>query len=164
MVFHHQVFQGNRSVVELVWEEWELTGCRATKTSPNLFAAFQTPCIPPLINLNVKISELPKLSHTWAEAHAFSAFNAPLSSRSSTLPPRLINLVTTPTVLSCQIHPGITGALLRAQIEAVPECKAVILSAYGSGNLPINPENGTLAALEEAVKREILVVVISQCE
>lgn len=29
---------------------------RATKTSPNLFAAFQTPCVPPLINLNVMIS------------------------------------------------------------------------------------------------------------
>ena len=42
-------------------------------------------------------------------------------------------------------------------------CKAVILSAYGSGNLPISEENGALSALEAAVKREILVVVISQC-
>ena len=39
---------------------------RATKTSPNLFAAFHTPCVPTLINLNVKISALgcsSRLSH-----------------------------------------------------------------------------------------------------
>ncbi|ORX40891.1 putative asparaginase [Kockovaella imperatae] len=130
VVFHHQVFQGNR----------------ATKTSPNHFAAFQSPCVPPLVNLNVKIT-----------------LGGSITPRSSTLPPRLINLVTSPTVLSCSIHPGITGALLSAQIEAVPTCKAVILSAYGSGNLPISEENGALAALEAAVKRDILVVVISQC-
>lgn len=40
VVFHHTVLQG----------------CRATKASANLFNAFQTPCVPPLINLNVKIS------------------------------------------------------------------------------------------------------------
>jgi len=41
VVFHHTVLQG----------------CRATKASANLFNAFQTPCVPNLINLNVKISE-----------------------------------------------------------------------------------------------------------
>lgn len=92
------------------------------------------------------------------------AQNFPLPARSSTLPPRLISLITTPTVISASIHPGITGTLLSAQIEAVPTCQAVILSAYGSGNLPINDESGMLDALKRAVEREILVVVISQCE
>jgi len=54
--------------------------------------------------------------------------------------------------------------LLSAQIEAVPTCQAVILSAYGSGNLPINEESGMLAALKRAVEKEILIVVISQCK
>ncbi len=53
--------------------------------------------------------------------------------------------------------------MLSAQIEAVPTCRAVILSAYGSGNLPLNPEGAVLQALEKAVQKEILVVVISQC-
>lgn len=57
-----------------------------------------------------------------------------------------------------------TGTLLTAQIEALPTCKAIILSAYGSGNLPISEGSGVLAALKRAVEREILVVVISQCE
>lgn len=93
-----------------------------------------------------------------------SAPSPSLPSRSPTLPPRLIPLLTTPTVISASIHPGITGTLLSAQIDAVPTCKAVILSAYGSGNLPINEESAILPALRSAVEKEILIVVISQCE
>jgi lysophospholipase len=76
----------------------------------------------------------------------------------------LIELITTPTVISAAIYPGITGHMLSAQIEAVPTCRAVILSAYGSGNLPVNDESGMLSALQRAVEREILIVVISQCQ
>ncbi|EIW69292.1 hypothetical protein TREMEDRAFT_68620 [Tremella mesenterica DSM 1558] len=130
VVFHHQVFRG----------------CRATKISPNFFAAFESPCIPTLINLNVKIT-----------------YSTDLTTRSSLPPPPLVHLLTSPAVLSCIIHPGITGTLLSAQIHALPTCKAVILSAYGSGNLPLDPSNGVLKALEDAVSMEILVVVISQC-
>jgi lysophospholipase len=53
--------------------------------------------------------------------------------------------------------------MLSAQIEAVPTCRAVIISAYGSGNLPISERSGMLDALRKAVEREILVVVLSQC-
>lgn len=142
--------------------------CRATKTSPNLFNAFSSPCVPPLINLNVKISEslllLPLASADWrARADALAAHEPSLPPRTSALPPRILPLAVNPTVLSCSIHPGITGTLLKAQIEAVPSCRAVILSAYGSGNLPINPSSGILDALRGAVEKEILVVVISQC-
>ena len=92
------------------------------------------------------------------------AHSSSMPTRSFTLPPRLVALETSPTVISASIHPGVTGTLLSAQIAAVPTCKAVILSAYGSGNLPIDPASGVLDAMEEAVKREILVVVISQCK
>jgi lysophospholipase len=54
--------------------------------------------------------------------------------------------------------------VLAAQIHSMPTCKAVIISAFGSGNLPVKEESGVLQALEAAVKREILVVVISECE
>ncbi|KAI9637164.1 putative asparaginase [Dioszegia hungarica] len=134
--------------VGVVFGHQVLMGCRATKISANLFHAFQTPCVPPLINMNVKMTtdQNPHLRH-----------------RDSALPPRTITLLTTPTVLSCHIYPGITGSLLSAQIAALPECRAVILSAYGSGNLPIGERSGVLEALKGAVEREILVVVISQC-
>ncbi|GFZ51285.1 LOW QUALITY PROTEIN: hypothetical protein JCM24511_09045 [Saitozyma sp. JCM 24511] len=166
VVFHHQVFHG----------------ARATKTSPNLFAAFQSPCVPPLINLNVKIMwrDRPRRNTSSspssiiiivtpmpprAQAPEFgpTTHEPSLPPRTPSLPPRLVPLVTSPTVLSCSIHPGITGTLLSAQIDAVPTCRAVILSAYGSGNLPINPASGVLDALKGAVEKEILVVVISQC-
>lgn len=92
------------------------------------------------------------------------AHGDPLPPRTAALPPRLTHLLTTPTVLSCAVHPGMTGTLLTAQIEALPTCKAIILSAYGSGNLPISEGSGVLAALKRAVEKEILVVVISQCK
>ncbi|ODN75544.1 hypothetical protein L202_06670 [Cryptococcus amylolentus CBS 6039] len=131
IVFNHQVFRGTR----------------ATKTSPNLFAAFTSPCVPAIINLNVKITR---------DA-------SPLPPRSLTPPASLISLKTDPTVLSIHIYPGLSGSLLSAQIAAVPTCRAVILSAYGSGNLPLDPSNGVIEALKEMVEREIMVVVLSQC-
>ncbi|WRT70916.1 uncharacterized protein IL334_007915 [Kwoniella shivajii] len=134
--------------VGIVFNHQVLQGARATKTSPNLFGAFTTPCVPPLINLNVKITYDTALS---------------LPPRSSSPPPPLIPLLTTPTVLSIHIYPGMTGDLLEAQIATLPTCKAVIISAYGSGNLPINPESGVLQSLKRMVDKEILVVVISQC-
>ncbi|KAL7420925.1 hypothetical protein Q5752_004879 [Cryptotrichosporon argae] len=129
VVFFHQVLQG----------------CRSTKSSPNLLNAFSTPCVPPLITMNVKINMQP---------------NLPGRSRAR---PTVIPLIPTPTVLSCAIYPGITGAVLSAQIESMPACRAVIITAFGSGNLPVKEETGVLQALEEAVKRGVLVVVISQC-
>ncbi|WWC72785.1 uncharacterized protein I206_106749 [Kwoniella pini CBS 10737] len=134
--------------VGIVFNHQLLKGARATKSSPNLFGAFSTPCVPPLINFNVKITydtstNLPK--------------------RSSTPPPPLLKLLTDPSVLSIHIYPGMTGSLLEAQIIAVPTCKAVIISAYGSGNLPINEKSGILESLKRMVEKEILVVVISQC-
>lgn len=53
--------------------------------------------------------------------------------------------------------------MLAAQIHSMPTCRAVIIAAFGSGNLPTKEETGVLQALEAAVKREILVVVISAC-
>ncbi|WVW80665.1 hypothetical protein I302_102651 [Kwoniella bestiolae CBS 10118] len=134
--------------VGIVFNHQLLRGARATKSSPNLFGAFTTPCVPPLVNFNVKI--------TYDSSH-------PLTPRSLTPPPPLIPLLTSPSVLSIHIYPGMTGSLLEAQIDAVPTCKAVIISAYGSGNLPINEHSGVLLSLKRMVEKEILVVVISQC-
>lgn len=93
-----------------------------------------------------------------------SAAQPYLQPRSAAPPPPLVKLHTEPVVLSCAIYPGITGDVLSAQIRSMPNCKAVIIRAFGSGNMPVKAETGVLQALEEAVKRELLVVVISACE
>jgi len=49
-------------------------------------------------------------------------------------------------------------------VNAIPDCKGVILCAYGSGNMPMSPASGMQEALREVVEKEIMVVVISQCE
>ncbi|BEJ13479.1 hypothetical protein CspHIS471_0306530 [Cutaneotrichosporon sp. HIS471] len=123
-----------------------LQGCRSNKSSPNLLHAFETPSVPSWIMLNVRITALPNLAK-----------------RSANPPPPLITLQEAPSVLSCAIYPGITGNILAAQIHSMPTCKAVIISAFGSGNLPIKEESGVLQALEATVKRKILVVVVSSC-
>ncbi|WWD22584.1 hypothetical protein CI109_107077 [Kwoniella shandongensis] len=132
--------------VGIVFNHQVLHGSRATKTSPNLFAAFTSPCVPALINLNVKIT-----------------LDTALPLRSTTPPPPLIHLHSDPTVVAVHIYPGMTGSLLEAQVDAVPTCRAIILSAYGSGNLPLDEKNGMLVSLKRLVEREVLVVVISQC-
>ncbi|WWC92537.1 uncharacterized protein L201_007496 [Kwoniella dendrophila CBS 6074] len=134
--------------VGIVFNHQLLSGTRATKSSPNLFGAFTTPCVPPLINFNVKITYDKSIK---------------LSPRSTNPPPPLIKLLTQSTVLSIHIYPGMTGSILESQINTVPNCKAVVISAYGSGNLPINEESGVLQSLKRMVQKEILVVVISQC-
>jgi L-asparaginase/Glu-tRNA(Gln) amidotransferase subunit D len=75
----------------------------------------------------------------------------------------LIPLITSPSVISVTIYPGITGASLSAQVNAVPGCKGIILCAYGSGNMPMSDASGMKEALREVVGKEIMVVVISQC-
>ncbi|KAK8845631.1 hypothetical protein IAR55_006347 [Kwoniella newhampshirensis] len=132
--------------VGIVFNHQVLHGCRATKTSPNLFAAFTSPCVPALINLNVKITS-----------------DTALPLRSSASPPPLVDLYADPTVIAVHVYPGMTGSLLEAQVASVPTCRAVILSAYGSGNLPLDEKNGLLDSLKRLVEREVLVVVISQC-
>ncbi|KAK4689658.1 L-asparaginase, partial [Tremellales sp. Uapishka_1] len=135
------------SGVGIVFHHQVFRGCRATKVSPNLLSGFNSPCHPPLIKLDVKI-----------------LCDSSLVPRSLTQPQPLVSLLTEPTVLSCSIYPGITGSILSAQFAAMPTCRAVILSAFGSGNLPVTPESGVLEALIKAVENEILVVVLSQYE
>nr|ODN74914.1 asparaginase [Cryptococcus depauperatus CBS 7841] len=138
--------------VGIVFNHQLLSGTRTTKTSPNHFKAFTSPCILPLVNLNVKITMDPTVSTSLSSVPS-----------TSMLPPPLIPLITAPTVLSIHIYPGFSGQLLSAQIAAVPSCRAVILSAYGGGHLPLDLGNGVLDALKQMVHKEVLVVVISQC-
>lgn len=58
------------------------------------------------------------------------------------------------------IFPGIQESLLRHVIEA-PELRSIVMRSYGSGNAPQHP--WLLQLLNEASKRGVVVVNISQC-
>ena len=62
-------------------------------------------------------------------------------------------------VMAIRIFPGIKPAVLRGFLET-KDLKGVVLEAYGAGNVPDSHE--FLQAIGDAVKREIVVVVVSQ--
>lgn len=62
------------------------------------------------------------------------------------------------------IYPGLSAKSLEAQINSGERCDALILSAYGSGNLPIRDEVGLLEVIKRAIRAGTMVVVVSQCK
>ncbi len=67
-----------------------------------------------------------------------------------------------PKVLPIFIFPGITADVVRKQIEAIGGLKAVIVQAYGSGNIPtLDP--AFIDVFSEARRKGIFVGVVTQC-
>jgi L-asparaginase len=67
-----------------------------------------------------------------------------------------------PKVLPVFIFPGITADVVQRQIEAIDGLKAVIVQAYGSGNIPtLDP--AFIEVFSRARKQGILVAVVTQC-
>ncbi len=69
------------------------------------------------------------------------------------------------TCLCCDVQiirlfPGLSESMLHAILH-VPELKGVVLETYGSGNAPVYP--WFLRELENAVKRGIVVLNVTQC-
>jgi L-asparaginase len=60
-----------------------------------------------------------------------------------------------------KLYPGITQQAMRAVFNT-EGLRAVILETFGSGNAPSNPE--FLTILEEAVKKGIVIVNVTQCK
>ncbi|KAM0751826.1 putative asparaginase, partial [Meredithblackwellia eburnea MCA 4105] len=136
------------SGVGVVFQHRLLNGTRATKVSPNLLAAMESPNFPPVAEFNVNIT---------------MAKSAARSHRRPVSPVSIVGISTKTRIRVCHIYPGISGSALRAQIENDNCCEAVILAAFGSGNVPISPESGFLTAVKWAIKRGVFVVVVSQC-
>ncbi|KAI5480302.1 putative Asparaginase [Pseudohyphozyma bogoriensis] len=134
------------SGVGLAFNHQLLCATRAKKASPEKFSAFKTPLAPPLIEFNVNIEISPLLPPR----------------HSKPLPPALA-LKSDLRILSVFLYPGMYGDAIQAQLDAVPECKALIVSAFGMGHLPIKEGAGVLKVLEGAIKRGVMVVLLSQC-
>lgn len=117
-----------------------LRGARSTKRDAWGFRAFDSPNLPPLVELGIGVEIAP---------HVRTA--SPLAPLDDRLEPR---------VLAVRVFPGLDPGLIRGAIQA--GVKGLVLEAYGTGNLP-NLGGSLIPALEEARERNIPVMVVSQC-
>jgi L-asparaginase len=65
-----------------------------------------------------------------------------------------------PSIAILKLFPGITMATVNA-VTSIPGLKAIVLETFGSGNAPTSP--AFLKSLEEAIKRGVIILNISQC-
>lgn len=123
--------------VSVVMHSRALRGARSTKKDAWGFDAFDSPHLAPLVELGLDVE---------IAAHVRPPGElAPFDDR---LEPR---------VLAVRLFPGLDPTLVRAAVRA--GVKGLVLEGYGSGNVPLS----LLPALEEARKRDVPVVVVSQC-
>lgn len=117
-----------------------LRGVRATKRDAWGFSAFDSPTLPPLVELGIGIEVAPHVSKP-----------TPLGAFDGRLEPR---------VLAVRVFPGLDPDLVRGAIRL--GVRGLVLEAYGTGTLP-NLAGSLIPALEEARERGVPVVVVSQC-
>jgi L-asparaginase len=117
-----------------------IRGVRATKRDAWGFSAFDSPTLPPLVELGIGIEVAPHVAKP-----------TPLAALDDRLEPR---------VLAVRVFPGLDPDLLRGAIRL--GVRGLVLEAYGTGTLP-NLGGSLIPALEEARERGVPVVVVSQC-
>ncbi len=117
-----------------------LRGVRATKRDAWGFSAFDSPTLPPLVELGIGIDVAPHVMAPTA-----------LADLDDRLEPR---------VLAVRVFPGLDPDLVRGAIRL--GVRGLVLEAYGTGTLP-NLAGSLIPALEEARERGVPVLVVSQC-
>lgn len=133
---------GRAQGVSLFFGQRLLVGNRSTKTSSWSFTGFTSPAAPPLA-----VAGAP-----WQWAAPSGQAPAPVGSRPR--PYRRHDVVVVDLV------PGITARRLAALLDPAPE--AVVLRAYGVGNVPA-AEPGLAQVVAQSVQSGAAVVIASQC-
>jgi L-asparaginase len=118
-----------------------LRAVRAMKRDAWSFDAFDAPSCAPLAELGVDVQLA-------AHIRPRASFLAPLDPRIE------------PRVLAVRVFPGLDPELVRGAIRL--GVRALVLEAYGTGNLP-HLSGSLIPALEEARDRGVPVLVVSQC-
>lgn len=126
--------------VSLCFGDLLLRGNRATKASSWAFDGFASPSAPPLARVGAPWRWLaePEPGCGWAQAAPYRRCD--------------IAVVT--------MTPGIAAARVRAALDPTPE--AVIVRAYGAGNVPAD-EPGLVDAFAQVIEAGAPVIVTSQC-
>jgi L-asparaginase len=127
--------------VGLLFGEVLLRGNRATKVDASSLDAFDSPRCAPLAEIGVDI-----------------AVNHSIMRRVEGKPG--LNAGRLGNVAAVQLFPGFSASILANLCE--PPLQGLIIEAYGAGNGP-SDDREFLAAIENAVARGIVVVVVTQC-
>ena len=129
--------------VAILFENYLWRGNRATKMSADNFNAFKSNNYPSLAKIGLSI-----------QFHNESLWRV-----HDRMPLRVHTGMDT-NVLIIYVHPGLTEASLRQQLET-PGVKGVVLKTYGAGNGPTFP--WFCDAIRRAVDRGIVIVNVTQC-
>lgn len=136
---------GNPMVPEvcIFFQNYLFRGNRASKVNADNFNAFQTYNFPPLAKAGINIRYEKKFILSQPEKKV--KFHYMMDERIAVL----------------KLFPGINQSSVEAAFN-IKGIKAVILETYGSGNAP--RLSWFIEAINEAVKRGVIVVNITQCE
>lgn len=135
---------GNALVPEVcIYFDYELLrGNRSKKTESMQFDAFDSGNYPPLAKAGVKID------------YNFSAIRRPSDE------PLKFRSTLDLNIAILKLFPGVTRSVV-SSILKTPGLRAVVLETYGSGNAPTL--SWLIEELEDAIKKGVVVVNISQC-
>lgn len=117
-----------------------MRGVRATKRDAWALDAFDSPTCPPLVDLGLGTSISPLVRE--------KADLAPLDDRLDS------------RVLAVRIFPGLDPSALMRALDA--GIRGLVLEAYGTGNVP-RLSGSLVPVIEEATRRGVPVLVVSQC-
>jgi L-asparaginase len=117
-----------------------LRGCRASKVDAWGLDAFDSPMCPPLARLGVDID----LGDHILPPRARLPFDGRLE----------------PRVLAVRLFPGLNPSLLLGALDT--GVQGLVLKAFGAGNVP-TLERSIVPVIERAVRRDVPVVIVSQC-
>ncbi len=141
----HRDKDGRQTVreVAILFEDYLWRGNRATKHSSDNFNAFSSDNYPALASIGLGIH-----------------FNRENLLRKKNDEPFKVQYGLDSNVLFMDLFPGISESTVKHMLRT-PGVKGVVLKTFGSGNGPDAP--WFKQALQEAVKRGVVVVTISQC-
>lgn len=136
---------GNFNIPEVVvfFGNKLMRGCRTTKVNSDSFHALDSPNLPPLGKMNVKVEINSRQIFRPCTVNRFSLFSD-----------------FEPNVAMIRIYPGITASNLKESLKE--PIKGAVLQTYGAGNFPRCREE-LLDELREAILREVIIVNITQC-
>ncbi|KAJ7369304.1 hypothetical protein OS493_039898 [Desmophyllum pertusum] len=118
-------------------------GNRSTKVSAGSFDAFDSPNLPPLVTMKVKI-----------EVQWDAIFRSNNGSKFS------VHTNMNPNIGLLRIFPGITAETVRAFLK--PPMLGVVLQTYGCGNAPNNRDD-LITEIKKATRRDVLIINCTQC-
>ncbi|SPT54258.1 L-asparaginase 1 [Actinomyces bovis] len=148
--------------VSLFFGQELLVGNRATKTSSWAYAGFISPAVPPLAVVGAPWRWSPEaVSADPAAAGATGPWEAAKSREEAPSGRSAPQPYARHDVVVVDLVPGISAKRLEALLTPTPE--AVVLRAYGVGNVPA-AEPGLAQVVEQAVSDGVAVVVASQCQ